>query len=53
VQRRLREFSGGAGFTLRAKMLVGIWFPFQHLIFKSALIVKEDVKNTTLENIFE
>jgi putative colanic acid biosynthesis acetyltransferase WcaF len=34
----LRAFSGGADFTLRAKMLVGIWFPFQHLIFKSVLL---------------
>ena len=38
MQRRLREFSVGAGFTLRTKILLGIWFPFQHLIFKSSFL---------------
>ena len=31
-------FSGSTGFTLRTKFLIGIWFPFQHLIFKSSLL---------------
>jgi putative colanic acid biosynthesis acetyltransferase WcaF len=38
VQRRLRKFSGGAGFTLHEKILIGLWFPFQHVIFKSSLL---------------
>ena len=38
MQRSLRMFSGGTGFTLRTKFLIGIWFPFQHLIFKSSLL---------------
>ena len=36
VQRRLRVFSGGAGLTLRIKILIGIWLSFQHLVFKSS-----------------
>ena len=38
VQRRLRVFSGGAGLTLRIKILIGIWLTFQHLIFKSSFL---------------
>jgi len=38
MQRSLRMFSGGTGFTLRTKFLIAIWFPFQHLIFKSSLL---------------
>ena len=38
MQRSLRKFSGGVGFTLHKKMLFGLWFPFQHVIFKSSLL---------------
>ena len=34
--RNLRLFSGHEGLTLRTKILIGIWFPIQHLIFKSS-----------------
>jgi putative colanic acid biosynthesis acetyltransferase WcaF len=38
VSRALSEFSKGAGFTHRTKIRFVLWFPFQHLIFKSAFL---------------
>ena len=38
MQRRLRNFSGSAGFTLHEKILIALWLPFQHVIFKSILL---------------
>ncbi len=38
MQRKLRMFSGSTGFTLLTKMRLVIWFPIQHLIFKSAFL---------------
>ncbi len=35
--RNLSTFSKGTGFTLRTKIRLVIWFPVQHLIFKSSL----------------
>jgi len=37
VKRELKAFVGGTGFTLPKKLRLGIWFLFQHLIFKTAL----------------
>jgi putative colanic acid biosynthesis acetyltransferase WcaF len=37
VKRDLRSFSGDTGFTLRRKLVLVIWFPLQHIAFKSAL----------------
>ena len=38
MKRELKAFSGGTGFTVAKKIWLGIWFLFQHLIFKSALL---------------
>jgi len=37
VQRDLRAFSGSTGITLTRKICLGIWFVFQHALFKSSL----------------
>ncbi len=36
--RNLSVFSKGTGFTLRTKIRLVIWFPVQHLIFKSSFL---------------
>ena len=38
MSRALSEFSKGTGFTLRTKIRLVLWFPFQHLIFKSSFV---------------
>ena len=35
MQRELRAFSGGSGFTLFGKIRLGVWFFIQHFFFKS------------------
>jgi putative colanic acid biosynthesis acetyltransferase WcaF len=37
VNRNLKTFFGGTGFTLGTKFALGVWFPVQHLFFKSSL----------------
>ena len=38
MQRHLLNFSKDTGFTLPTKIMIGFWFPFQHLIFKSSFL---------------
>ena len=38
MNRDLRAFAGGTGFTLLRKIRLGLWFFVQHLFFKSPLL---------------
>lgn len=38
MNRDLRAFVGGTGFTLLGKIRLGLWFLVQHLFFKNALL---------------
>jgi putative colanic acid biosynthesis acetyltransferase WcaF len=38
MKRQLMEFSGDMGFTRYPKIRLAIWFPFQHVIFKSSIL---------------
>ncbi len=38
MKRRLLEFSGHTGFTRHPKICLAIWFPVQHVIFKSSIL---------------
>jgi putative colanic acid biosynthesis acetyltransferase WcaF len=37
VERDIEAFSKGTGFTFQQKISLGIWFPLQHMLFKSSL----------------
>ena len=38
MQRKLNMFVGGTGFTLPVKMRLVLWFPIQHIFFKSSFL---------------
>ena len=38
MQRKLRMFSGSTGFTLLTKIRFALWFPIQHVFFKSSFL---------------
>ena len=38
MQRNLNMFAGGTGFTLPTKMRFVLWFPIQHVFFKSSFL---------------
>ena len=38
MQRNLNMFAGGTGFTLPTKMRFVLWFPIQHVFFKSPFL---------------
>ena len=38
MQRNLNVFTGGTGFTLPTKMRFVLWFPIQHVFFKSSFL---------------